>query len=297
MPRKTKAKSNSDAIQLIPESPEGKEGKMEDPAFIEGQLSQPVPYHPPFPGQFFKIAPPENDKPLPEEVEVDSKPQHYYGHRKRLRDRLLNSGPESMQDYELIEMLLFPAIPRRDVKPLAKELLSSFGSVWNVVNAPQARLRNQFKLGDGAIASFALAKAVNLHMAKKNILKKPILGSWDAVIDYCQAAMNPLQNEQMRLLFLDRKNVLISEEVHQNGTIDQTPVYPREVVKRGLELGATAIIITHNHPSGDPNPSQSDIELTRQVKAAAEAVGLKIHDHIVIGKEGRFVSFRNMGLI
>ncbi len=221
---------------------------------------------------------------------------HYLGHRERLRGRFLQSGPDSLQDYELLELILFSAIPRRDIKPLAKSLLTAFGSLWGVVNAPATRLQNQFKLGDTGIALLKAIAATSLRMSRQQILHRPVLGSWQGLIDYCQAAMAHESVEQFRLLFLDRQNTLIADEVQQRGTVDHTPVYPREVIKRALELGATALIMVHNHPGGDPTPSRPDIEMTRQIIKAAETVGLIVHDHLIIGR-GRHASFKSMGLI
>ncbi len=239
-------------------------------------------------------APPEREDAVPE-AEAAEKP-HYHGHRERLRERFLETGPDALQDYELVELLLFQAIPRRDVKPLAKALLKQFGSLWGVVNAPVDKLRNDHKLSDTVIAALRVVGAAALRMARQEVLGRPVLSSWQKLLDYCAGAMANEANEQFRLLFLDRKNTLIADEVQQKGTVDHTPVYPREVVKRALELGASAIILVHNHPSGDPTPSKADIEMTRAIATAASALGVTVHDHIVVGK-GRHFSFKSAGML
>lgn len=221
---------------------------------------------------------------------------HYHGHRERLRQRFLEHGPAGLQDYELLELLLFPALPRRDVKPLAKDLLRHFGSFWGVVTAPPARLRQAFDLTDGVIVALTVVGAAALRMARQQVLDKPVLASWQALLDYCQGAMAGEMNEQFRLLFLDRRNILIADEVQQRGTIDHTPVYPREVIKRALELGASALILVHNHPSGDPTPSRADIDMTRHIAGIAKPLGIMVHDHIIIGRNG-CVSLKAQGVI
>jgi len=226
---------------------------------------------------------------------------HYHGHRERLRARFLSGGPDALQDYELLELVLFAVNPQRDVKPLAKELIRSFGSLWNVVNAPPEKLRpikvdGVSMSSDRAIAAVRVVGAAALRAMRQEVLKRPVLGSWQALLDYVSAAMAHETNEQFRLLFLDRKNALIADEVQQRGTVDHTPVYPREVVKRALDLGATALILVHNHPSGDPAPSRADIDMTKAIVRAADAVGVVVHDHIVVGK-GKHASFKALGLL
>jgi DNA repair protein RadC len=222
-------------------------------------------------------------------------PKHHDGHRERLRDRFLNEGADALAEYELLEMLLFSCIPRRDVKPLAKALLAAFGSLWGVVNAPAAALASH-KLSDTSVAAIRIVGAAALRMARAELIGRPVIGSWAKLLDYCAGAMAHEKQEQFRLLFLDKKNHLIADEVQQKGTVDHTPVYPREVMKRALELSASAVILVHNHPSGDPTPSQADIEMTRRLIAAGEPLGIVVHDHVVIGK-GRHASFRSLGLI
>ncbi|ABS64207.1 DNA repair protein RadC [Parvibaculum lavamentivorans DS-1] len=225
---------------------------------------------------------------------ADAKP-HYAGHRERLRERFLKS-PETLPDYELLELVLFRAVPRRDVKPLAKELIARFGGFSEVINAEPSRLRETKGVSDAIVTEFRIARETGLRLAQAKVMKKEVLGSWAALLDYCSASMAHNPTEQFRILFLDRKNVLIADEVQQKGTVDHTPVYPREVVKRALELNASALILVHNHPSGDPTPSTADVEMTRQIVNTAKPLGIEVHDHLVVGK-GRHASFRTLGLI
>ena len=222
---------------------------------------------------------------------------HYHGHRERLRSRFLGAGPDALQDYELLELLLFQAIPRRDVKPLAKELLAAYGGLWAVTQAPAEQLQARFNLSDSVVAAIRVVGAIGLRMARQAVIGRPILSSWQKLLDYCAGAMAHEPVEQFRLLFLDRKNTLIADEVQQRGTVDHTPVYPREVVRRTLELGASAVILVHNHPSGDPTPSRADIDMTKQIITAASALGVVVHDHVIIGKGGKYVSFKSAGLM
>jgi len=230
------------------------------------------------------------------EASASAEKPHYDGHRHRLRQRFLERGSASLEDYELLELVLFTAIPRRDVKPLAKKLLAEFGTLWAVVNAPAARLRRSYGLSDTTIAALTAVGAVAERALRSQVLNRPVLSNWQALLDYCYAAMSHHKTEQFRLLFLNRKNALIADEVQQVGTVDHTPVYPREVVKRALDLGACALILVHNHPSGDPTPSRDDIEMTRHIAHAADAVGVTVHDHIIIGQNG-FTSFKSQGLL
>ncbi|MCB1367657.1 MAG: DNA repair protein RadC [Rhodobacteraceae bacterium] len=217
-------------------------------------------------------------------------------HRARLRDRFMQGGAVAMPDYELLELVLFRAIPRQDVKPLAKTLLNEFGDFNHVLAAPAARLRQVAGVGDAVVQELKIVEAAAHRMARARVLKRPVLSSWDALLDYCKTAMAHRPLEQFRILYLDRKNVLIADEEQQSGTVDHVPVYPREVVKRALELNASALILVHNHPSGDPSPSDQDISMTRAVQEAAQVLGITIHDHLVIGKEQDF-SFRSAGLL
>ena len=226
----------------------------------------------------------------------ESPKPHYAGHRARLRERFLKSGGEALADYELLELLLFQALPRGDTKPLAKELIRHFGSYAEVLSADGDALREVDGVGDAVVAALKTVRAAALRLMSDELMDKPVLGSWQALLDYCRAAMAREKTEQFRLLYLNRKNALIADEVQQRGTVDQTAVYPREVVKRALELGATAIIMVHNHPSGDPTPSRGDIDMTNEVKEAGEKLGIVLHDHIVIARGGAS-SFKSMGLL
>lgn len=218
------------------------------------------------------------------------------GHRERLRARFLKGGADAMPDYELLELTLFAALPRRDTKPLAKALLARFGSFAEVIAAPRARLMEVKGVGEAVANHLKIVEAAAHRLAKTQVIGKPALSSWTALLDYCTAAMARSANEEFRILFLDRKNVLIADEVQNRGTVDHTPVYPREIVKRALELSASAIILVHNHPSGDPTPSKADILMTREIVAAAKALGLAVHDHLVIGRGGH-ASFKSLGLL
>ena len=213
-------------------------------------------------------------------------PPHYHGHRERLRGRFREAGAEALADYEMLELVLFRAIPQRDVKPLAKTLLERFGSFAEVIAAPPERLKEIEGLGDAAVTEFKVIEAAAQLLAKGKVKKRPVLSSWSSVLDYIRAAQAFAEKEQFRILFLDKRNQLIADEVQQEGTVDHTPVYPREVVKRALELSATAIILVHNHPSGDPTPSSADIEMTRQIANVAKPLGVLLYDHIIVGKEG-----------
>jgi DNA repair protein RadC len=227
---------------------------------------------------------------------ISSTPEHALGHRERLRERFLEGGANAMPDYELMELVLFAAIPRRDVKPLAKALIAHFGSFAEVIAAPRARLLEIDGIGEAVVTQLKIVEAAALRLSRAQMLNRPALSSWAALIDYCTAAMARNPNEEFRVLFLDRKNILIADEVQNRGTIDHAPVYPREIVKRALELGASAIILVHNHPSGDSTPSRADIEMTRDVAAAAKALKIAVHDHLVIGRSGH-ASFKSLGLL
>jgi DNA repair protein RadC len=230
------------------------------------------------------------------ETAPTANPPHYLGHRERLRDRFRKGGADALGEYELLELILFRAMPRRDVKPLAKALIARFGSFAEVVSARPERLREIEGLGDAAIVELKIIEAAATRLAKSAIEKRPSLSSFAAVVDYCRTAMAFLDHEEFRVLFLDKRNQLILDEVQQVGTIDHTPVYPREVVKRALELSATALILVHNHPSGDPTPSHADIQMTQTIIDVARPLGIAVHDHIVVGKEGH-VSFKSLRLI
>lgn len=226
----------------------------------------------------------------------DREKPHYLGHRKRLRERLLRGGPEALPDYELLEVLLFSGSPRRDVKPLAKALLKDFGGLAKLLSAGGEALLNYPGLGENAAAYLLAARGCALRMLAAEIADRPVIQSWKALLDYCRASMSHNAIEQFRILFLDKKHKLIADELQQQGTVDHTPVYPREVVKRALELSASSLILVHNHPSGDPTPSQSDIQMTQQILQALAAVGIRVHDHLVIGGKEHY-SFAAHGLI
>ena len=226
---------------------------------------------------------------------ADDKP-HYLGHRQRLRERFMAGGADALPDYELLELLLFQARPRGDVKPLAKALIARFGSFAAVMAASPGELATVGGIGEASIVAIKTVQAAALRMAKQDLLDRPVINSWKKLIDYCHASMAYEKIEQFRLLFLDGKNALIAEEVQQKGTVNHTPVYVREVVKRALELGASAIVMVHNHPSGDPTPSKDDIAMTKEVAAAADKLGIVLHDHLIIGRKGH-ASLKSMGLI
>ena len=221
---------------------------------------------------------------------------HYHGHRERLRQRVLEGGTEALPDYELLEFLLFTAQPRGDMKPLAKTLLERFRGIGGVLSAEPDSLLAIKGMGEASVAALKVVREAGLRLLRAEVAKRPVLSSWQQLLDYCQAAAGHAELEEFRLLFLDRKNVLISDERQQRGTIDHTPVYPREVVKRALELGASALIMVHNHPSGDPTPSKADIEMTREVQKAAAGLGVTLHDHVILGR-GRHTSLKSLGLI
>ncbi len=218
------------------------------------------------------------------------------GHRERLRERFLQGGPEAVADYELLELLLFRAIPRRDVKPLAKALLQRFGSFAEVIAAPPARLKEIEYIGDAVVTEFKIVKAAAIALSKEAMRKKLALGSFAQVLDYCRSAMAFHETEEFRVLFLDKKNGLLADEVQGRGTVDQTPVYPREVIRRALELNASAIILVHNHPSGDPTPSKPDVVMTENIASLAKPMGISLHDHLIIGRNGH-ASLRALKLI
>jgi DNA repair protein RadC len=221
-----------------------------------------------------------------EPAKVAEAEPHYHGHRERLRTRFREAGPNALSDYELLELLLFRAQLRGDVKPLAKTLLAKFGSFAEVIAAPEARLLEVDGVGPATITELKVVHAAANRMLKDRVKERPVLSSWNTVLDYCRSAMAFADKEQFRILFLDKRNQLIADEVQQTGTVDHTPVYPREVLKRALELSATAIILVHNHPSGDPTPSRADIQMTQAIIEVAKPLGISVHDHIIVGKQG-----------
>jgi DNA repair protein RadC len=221
---------------------------------------------------------------------------HHLGHRKRLRRRFMTAGAEALEDYELLECLLFRVLPRGDTKPLAKALIARFGSLAEVLAARPERLKEVNGVGDAITEEFALLHATSLRMMKRRLEKRPMLQSWTQLIDYCRSSMAFSDTEMFRVLFLDKKNALIADEIQQQGTVDHTPVYPREVMKRALELAASAVILVHNHPSGDPQPSRADIEMTRLIIEAGDKLGIVVHDHVIVGRQGH-ASLRALKLI
>jgi DNA repair protein RadC len=221
---------------------------------------------------------------------------HFHGHRERLRARFREQGAAALSDYELLEMALYAAQPRGDTKPVAKALLKAFGSLSEVLAASRERLKEVAGVGDRAVDELKLVKALAERSAAEAVRKRPVLASWSALLDYCRAAMAFEEREQFRILFLDKKNALIADEVQQRGTVDHTPVYPREVIRRALELSATALILVHNHPSGDPTPSRADIQMTETIVEVGKPLGIAVHDHLIIARDGH-ASFRGLGLI
>jgi DNA repair protein RadC len=232
------------------------------------------------------MSPPEQPRKTP----------HYHGHRGRLRARFRTAGADALADYEMLELVLFSAKPRGDMKPLAKDLIEKFGSFAEVIHAPEARLAEVKGVGDEIITEIRLIAASASRITRGEVKQRPVLSSGAAVIDYCRTAMAFAEKEQFRILFLDKKNQLIADEVQQTGTVDHTPVYPREVIRRALELSAAAIVLVHNHPSGDPSPSTQDIKMTQEIMAIAKPLGVAVHDHIIVGRDGH-ASLRGMRLI
>ena len=226
---------------------------------------------------------------------MDENP-HYLGHRARLRERFIGPGGEAIADYELLELILFSARPRGDVKPLAKTLLKQFGSFAEVIHAEESQLRNVDEVGDAVIAALKTIRVATQRLIKSEISDQPVIQSWSALMDYCKLAMGNNKIEEFRVLFLNHRHALIADEVMQRGTVNHTPVYPREIVKRALEHGASAIILLHNHPSGDPTPSKADIDITQKIIEAANTVSVAVHDHVIITKTGHY-SFKSFGVI
>ncbi|MGI6247154.1 MAG: RadC family protein [Pseudochelatococcus sp.] len=221
---------------------------------------------------------------------------HFHGHRDRLRARFRDAGADALADYELLELVLFRAIPRRDVKPIAKDLIRRFGSFAEVLSAPERLLAETEGIGPGVVTDLKLIEAAARRLTRGAVAGRSVLDSWTAVLDYCRTAMAFAPKEHFRVLFLDKRNQLIADEEQQRGTVDHTPVYPREVVKRALELSASAVILVHNHPSGDPTPSAADIRMTREIVDIATPLGIAVHDHIIVGRKGH-ASLRGLGIM
>lgn len=236
---------------------------------------------------------------LPAEISVLEKPEekpHYLGHRQRLRTRFMETQGRGMPDYEILELLLFSCKPQGDVKPLAKEMIARFGSLGKVLSAESAQLLDVNGVGENTVAVLKVVRESGLRLLKEEAKDAPVLQSWKSLLDYCRAAMGHEKKEQFRILFLNHKFMLTADEVQQEGTVDHTPVYPREVIRRALELHAAAIILVHNHPSGDPKPSQEDIEITRQIAQAGATMGINLHDHLIIAGHKHY-SFASNGLL
>lgn len=221
---------------------------------------------------------------------------HYAGHRARLRQRFVQGGADALADYELLELLLFMAVPRKDVKPLAKALIAQFGDYKGVMNAPIMKLAAFDGLSEASAIAIKVVQSSAHRLMKQEVMHRPVLNSWNRLIDYCTATMAHETKEYFRILFLNKKNELIADEILGSGTVDHTPAYPREIVKRALEVGATALILLHNHPSGDSKPSPADIDMTMAVVEAAGALDIAIHDHVIISRNG-YTSFRTLGLL
>ena len=233
--------------------------------------------------------------PDPDEATA-SAPPGAAGHRERLRQRLLSAGPDALNDQDLLELILFLALPRRDTKPIAKALLARFGSFANAIAAPVNELRSIEHMKESGPAALKAVQAAALRLARAEVIDRPLLNNWDGLMAYLNAVLARERVEQFRVLFLDTRNRLLGDEAQARGTVNHTPVYPREVVKRALELQATAIILVHNHPSGDPTPSRDDIEMTREVRLAADVLNIVLHDHVIVGN-GKWLSFRREGLL
>ena len=221
---------------------------------------------------------------------------HFVNHRQRLRDRFMKAGTTALADYELLELLLFRAIARRDVKPLAKTLLAEFGDFNRVISAPASRLCQIDGVGEAVVQELKIVEAAAHRLGQARVMGKNALTSWSSLMEYCKVSMAHRETEQFRILFLDRKNILIADEEQARGTVDHVPVYPREVAKRALELNASALILVHNHPSGDPTPSEADIAMTERVNVALNVLGITLHDHVIIG-QATDASFRSLGLL
>jgi DNA repair protein RadC len=242
----------------------------------------------------FAFAPEDEAPPAP--LPDGRVPSYVADHRRRLRERFMAGGAEALPDYELLELVLFAAIPRQDVKPLARRLIDRFGSFGAVVSAPPARLMEMAGVGAAVVCELKVVEAAAHRLARAKVMQRPVISSWDALLAYCHTTLGHRETESFRVLYLDRKNVLIADEEQGRGTVDHVPVYPREVVKRALELNASALILVHNHPSGDPTPSEADIAMTHRIREAAEALGLTLHDHLIVGR-AREVSLRSSGYL
>lgn len=242
------------------------------------------------------LLPAKPEQEAGQKLPLSPKKKHYEGHRQRLRNRFTDSGSDTLSDYEILEMMLFRTIPRADTKALAKSLLATFGTIAEVLGSPTQRLREVPGIGDAVAQDIKLIAVLSQRMLRSKVQGKQVLSSWTQVLEYCHSVMAFEEREQFRILFLDKKNCLIRDEVQQVGTVDHTPVYPREVMRRALELSASALILVHNHPSGDPTPSRADIDMTKLIVLTGQPLGIAIHDHIIIGKNGH-ASVKGLRLI
>lgn len=229
-------------------------------------------------------------------LDTPPSPMSAEGHRQRLRVRLLTAGPDALADHELLELVLFLALPRRDTKPIARALLTRFGSYAGAIAAPLRDLRCVEGVGEAGAAALKTVQAAALRLARAEVMDQPVLANWDRLMDYLNAVMARERIEQFRVLYLDARNRLLADEPQGTGTVNHTPVYPREIVRRALEWHSTAIILVHNHPSGDPTPSRADIDMTAEIKAAASSLSIVLHDHVIVGN-GCWLSFRREGLL
>jgi DNA repair protein RadC len=242
------------------------------------------------PGEGGKVG----DGPPPKEASASADKPHYINHRQRLRQRFLANPAETIAEYELLELLLFYSIDRVDVKPLAKRLLDDFKTLPAVLAADPEQLKSRYKANERTLALFKAVRESGRRMVHAEAFAQPVISSWSQLNDYCRAALADEATERFHVLFLNRKNRLIADERQQEGTVDQAPVYPREVMKRALELGASALILVHNHPSGDATPSQADIDITRLLIEAGKPLDIAIHDHIIVARGGNS-SLRALG--
>jgi DNA repair protein RadC len=236
------------------------------------------------------------DEASPVPVSAGKMPSYIANHRTRLRARFRLGGAHALPDYEMLELVLFRAIPRQDVKPLVNLLLTEFGDFNRVITAAPERLMRLKGVGEAVITELKIVEAAAHRLARSRVMDRQVISSWDAVLDYCHTTMAHRETEQFRVLYLDRKNTLIADEEQAEGTVDHVPVYPREIAKRALELNASALILVHNHPSGDPTPSEADIAMTSQIATATDVLGIRLHDHLIIGKS-KEISFRAQGLL
>jgi DNA repair protein RadC len=251
-----------------------------------------------FPFQLDAVAPTAPSRPASKTpaFRIKAEKPHYHQHRARLRERFETAGPAALSDYELLELFLFRTIPRQDTKPLAKALLEKFGTLAAVLAAPVQRIAEVHGAGSAVAQDLKIVQALLERAGRSELKQRTVINSWSQLVSYCKLALAHEPREQFRVLFLDAKNQLIADEVMNHGTVDHAPVYPREVARRALELSAASIICVHNHPSGDPKPSAADIAITREIVEAAATISVRVHDHLVVGRD-RVESFRSLGLL